>query len=114
VTGLACAVMLGGLVLCWLRAGALLLLAGRPVLNQLNEHRWRTGAPVDPRVRWPILPPIEDNAAEWNWTRVNLLLAVARIRRERIHLADTWTFITAACFLVWTAVIFLALPRSWA
>jgi hypothetical protein len=35
------------------------------------------------------------------------------IRRERIHLAGTWTFITAACFLAWTAVIFLALPRWW-
>ncbi len=31
---------------------------------------------------------------------------------ERIHLADTWTFITAACFLVWTALVFLALSAS--
>ena len=112
VVGIACVVMLSGLIGCWFRAGALLLLAGRPVLDQLNDHRWKTGAPVDPRVRWLTLPPIGDSAAEWNWTRVNLLLGAARIRRERIHLADTWTFITAACFLVWTALVFLALSAS--
>src|SRR5207253_1741644 len=40
----------------------------------------------------------------------------ARTRRERIQLADTWTFITAACFLVCTAMVFLALPGrgAWA
>src|SRR5260370_4835840 len=49
--GVAFAVMLGGLILCWLRAGVLLLLAGRPVLNQLNHHPRRPGAPADPRAR---------------------------------------------------------------
>jgi hypothetical protein len=52
---------------------------------------------------------MEDSSAEWNWARVNLLLGAARIRQERIHLADTWTFITAALFLIWTAAIFLGL-----
>ncbi len=112
VAGLAFAAVLTALILCWIRAGVLLLLAGRPVLDQLNDHRWRTGAPVDPRVRWLTLPPVGESAAEWSWARVNLLLGAARIRRERTHLADTWTFATAALFLVWTAVVFLALP-SW-
>jgi hypothetical protein len=107
--GILSVVLLGSLIGCWLRAVALLLLAGRPLLDQLNDHRWRTGGPVDPRVKWLTLPTIEDSAAEWNWARVNLLLGAARIRRERIHLADTWTFITAALFLVWTAAIFLGL-----
>jgi hypothetical protein len=102
-------VLLGGLIGCWLRAVALLLLAGRPLLDQLNDHRWRTGGPVDPRVKWLTLPTVEDSAAEWNWARVNLLLGAARIRKERIHLADTWTYITVALFLVWTAAIFLGL-----
>jgi hypothetical protein len=105
--GLACAGLLAGLILCWLRAGVLLLLAGRPVLDQLNDQRWRAGAPVDPRVRWLTVPPSEENADAWNWARVNLLLGAARIRRERIQLVDTWTFITAACFLAWTAAVLL-------
>jgi hypothetical protein len=107
VAGLAGAGLLCVLILCWLRAGVLLLLAGRPVLDQLNDQRWRAGAPVDPRVRWLTLPPIADSEDAWNWTRVNLLLGAARIRMERIHLADTWTFITAACFLGWTVTVLL-------
>jgi hypothetical protein len=107
--GIISVALLCCLIGCWLRAVALLLLAGRPVLDQLNDHRWRTGGPVDPRVKWLTLPTVQDSAAEWNWARVNLLVGAARIRRERIHLADTWTFITAALFLVWTAAIFLGL-----
>lgn len=107
VAGLAGAGLLCALILCWLRAAVLLLLAGRPVLDQLNDQRWHAGAPVDPRVRWLTLPPVEDSVDAWNWARVNLLLGAARIRRERIHLADTWTFITAACFLAWTVAVLL-------
>ena len=109
IGGILSVILLGSLIGCWLRAVALLLLAGRPLLDQLNDHRWRTGGPVDPRVRWLTLPTMEDSAAEWNWARVNLLLGAARIRRERIHLADTWTYVTVAVFLVWTAAIFLGL-----
>jgi len=109
IGGILSVILLGSLIGCWLRAVALLLLAGRPLLDQLNDHRWRTGGPVDPRVKWLTLPTMEDSSAEWNWARVHLLLGAARIRRERIHLADTWTFITAALFLVWTAAIFLGL-----
>jgi hypothetical protein len=109
LAGILSVILLCSLIGCWLRAVALLLLAGRPLLDQLNDHRWRTGGPVDPRVKWLTLPTVEDSAAEWNWARVNLLLGAARIRRERIHLADTWTFITVAIFLVWTAAIFLGL-----
>jgi len=104
--GLACGALLAGLIMCWLRAGVLLLLAGRPVLDQLNDQRWRAGAPLDPRrVRWLTIAPAEENADAW--ARVSLLLGAARIRRERIHLVDTWTFITAGCFLAWTAAVLL-------
>jgi hypothetical protein len=108
--GLAGAVtvsLLGCVILCWLRAAALLLLAGRPLLDQLNDHRWRTGAPLDPRVRWLSTPSIEDGQATWSWARVNMMLGAARVRRERIQLAQTWTFITVACFLLWTAAVLL-------
>ena len=107
LAGVAYVSLLGCVILCWLRAAALLLLASRPVLDQLNEHRWRTGAPLDLRVPWLSMPSVEDSEAAWNWTRVNLMLGAARIRRERLHLADTWTFITVACFLAWTVVVLL-------
>jgi len=35
------------------------------------------------------------------------MLGAARVRRERLHLADTWTFITVACFLAWTMAVLL-------
>jgi hypothetical protein len=35
------------------------------------------------------------------------MLGAARIRRERLHRADTWAIITVACFLAWTVAIFL-------
>ena len=99
--------LLGGVIVCWLRAAALLLLAHRPVLDQLNDHRWRTGAPLDPRVWWLSTPSTGDSEAAWDWARVNLMLSAARVRLERIHLADTWTFITVACFLIWTVTVLL-------
>ena len=99
--------LLGCVILCWLRAVALLLLAGRPVLDQLNHHRWRTGAPLDPRVRWLSTPAGGDREAAWSWARVNMMLGAARVRRERIQRAETWTFITVACFLLWTAAVLL-------
>jgi hypothetical protein len=107
LAGVVSVSLLGCVILCWLRAVALLLLASRPVLDQLNEHRWRTGAPLDPRVRWLSMPSVEDSEAAWNWTRVNLMLGAVRIRRERLHRADTWTFITVTCFLVWTVAVLL-------
>ncbi len=105
LAGLACLSLLGCVMLCWLRAAALLLLASRPVLDQLNEHRWRTGAPLDHRVSWLSMPSVQDSEAAWTWARVNLMLGAARIRRERLHLADTWTLITAGCFLAWTVTV---------
>src|SRR3954451_17365403 len=107
LAGVVCVSLLGCLILCWLRAARLLLLASRPVLNQLNDHRWRTGAPLDPRVRWLSTPSIGDSEAAWSWAQVNMMLGAARVRRERIQSAETWTFITVACFLLWTAAVLL-------
>ena len=107
LAGVASVSLLACVIVCWLRAAALLLLAGRPVLDQLNDHRWRTGTPLDPRVRWLASPSAEESEAAWTWTRVNLMLGAARVRRERLHLAGTWTVITVACFLVWTAAVLL-------
>jgi hypothetical protein len=106
-TGLVNAALLCGLVVCWLRAVLLLGTAGRPVVNALSELRWSTGAPADPRPRWVILPPVGSNPEEWNWTRAHHLVGAARLSRYRLQRADTWTYITAAGFLAWTAFLLL-------
>lgn len=107
LAGVVSVSLLGCVIVCWLRAAALLLLAGRPVLDQLNDHRWRTGAPLDPRIRWLSAPAAGDSEAAWSWARIDMMLGAARVRRERIHLAGTWAFITVACFLLWTVAVLL-------
>ena len=101
--------MLFGLLVCWLTAVILLARAARPVHHALSHLRWRTGAPLDPRPRWMTLPPLETTPEEWAWTRAHLLLGAARMNRSRIQLADTWTYITAAVFVVWTATVLVGL-----
>jgi hypothetical protein len=109
VTGAVNVGLLCGLVFCWLRAVTLLALAGRPVHNALSEARWKTGAPLDSRPRWLTVPPAGTSPQEWTWARAHLLLGAARQARYRIQLADTWTYVTGAYFLLWTAVILLGL-----
>lgn len=101
--------LLGVLLFCWVTTAALLALAGRPVLNAVSELRWKTGAPLDPRAPWLTLPPVRTDLGEWTWIRAHLLIGAARLARYRIHLADTWTCLTAVCFLVWTALHILGL-----
>ncbi|HEY6310361.1 MAG TPA: hypothetical protein VIY52_06075 [Streptosporangiaceae bacterium] len=101
--------LLCGLLFCWLTAVVMLARAGRPVHNALSELRWRTGAPLDPGAVWLTLPPAERDPEEWAWTRAHLLLGAARMTRCRIQLADTWTYVTAAFFLIWTALVLLGL-----
>src|SRR6266581_5778289 len=74
LAGVVSVSLLGCVILCWLRAAGLILLASRPVLDQLNDHRWRTGGPLDPRVRWLSMPAAGDGEAAWDWARVNLML----------------------------------------
>ena len=40
---------------------------------------------------------------------VGLLLGAARLARRRTQVADTWTYIAAAYFLIWIVVILLGL-----
>ena len=109
VVGAVNAALLAGLLLCWLTAVIMLAVANRPVHNALSELRWKTGAPVDPRAGWLSLPPAGADPAEWTWARAHLLLGAARLARRRTQVADTWTYIAAAYFLLWTAVILFGL-----
>jgi hypothetical protein len=95
------------LIISWLRAATLLALAGRPVLGIVSDHRWKAGAPLDPRARWLNLPRIDATPQEWTWVRAHLLLGAARIRMTRIQSALTWGAITTGFFLLWTASVFL-------
>jgi hypothetical protein len=107
--GIANFALLCGLFACWARALLLLLTSGRPVVNALSELRWRTGAPADPRAPWLSLPPVGTNPEEWTWVRAHLLVGAARLSRYRLQRADTWTYVTAGAFLVWTAFLLLGL-----
>jgi hypothetical protein len=102
-------VLLSGLLLCWLTAVILLAVASRPVHGALSEMRWKTGAPIDPRAGWLTVPPAGADPQEWTWARAHLLLGAARLARRRVQVADTWTYLAAAFFLVWTFVILLGL-----
>jgi hypothetical protein len=97
--------LLFGLLCCLLIATVMLTVANRPTIYALNELRWVTGAPLDTRARWVTLPPVGADPDQWTWIRAHLLVGAARLARERAHRADTWTYLTAAYFLVWTAVI---------
>lgn len=98
-----------GLLFCWLTAAALLALAGRPTLNAVSELRWVTGAPLEPGAEWLTLPPVGANLEEWTWIRAHLLVGAGRLTRYRVHRADTWMYITASYFLVWTAIMIIGL-----
>jgi hypothetical protein len=109
VVGVLNIALLCGLMSCWLRAVTLLALAGRPTLNAVSELRWATGAPVDPRASWLSLPPVEAYSEDWTWIRAHLLIGAARLARHRLQFAETWTYITAVYFLIWTTVLLLGL-----
>jgi hypothetical protein len=100
--------LLAGLLICWLIAVVMLAIANRPVHNTLSEMRWKLGAPIDPRAGWLTLPA-GTGPQEWTWARAHLLLGAARLARRRSQIADTWTYIAAAYFLLWTVVILLGL-----
>ena len=109
VTGAVNAGLLSGLLLCWLTAVVMLAVANRPVHNALSEMRWKTGAPLDPRAGWLTLPPAGSDPEQWTWARAHLLLGAARLARRRTQTADTWTYVAAAVFLIWTVVVLLGL-----
>jgi hypothetical protein len=101
--------LLCGLLACWARALLLLVTSGRPVVSTLSELRWRTGAPLDTRAPWLTLPPVGSNPEEWTHIRAHMIVGAARLTRHRLQRADTWTYVTAGAFLVWTAFLLLGL-----
>ena len=94
--------------LCLLRTLTLIVLAGLPLGQALSQQRVTSGAPLDPRAPWASIPAPEADSRAWAWARAHLLLSQARFRADRIQAATTWALVTAAAFLVATAVMLLA------
>jgi hypothetical protein len=101
--------LLCGTLTCWLIAASLLAWASRRVLNAVSELRWVTGAPLDPRAGWLTLPPVGADPAAWTLNRAYLLVGAARLARYRMQFADTWTYLSGGCFLVWTVTTIVGL-----
>jgi hypothetical protein len=103
----AVVVLLICLIVSWLRAATLLVMAGRPVLGIVSDHHWEAGTALDPRAPWLTLPRIDATPQEWTWVRAHLLVGAARIRMTRTQSALTWIAITTGFFLFWTASVIL-------
>jgi hypothetical protein len=106
-----CLGLLAVLVLSVIRTAALMLLAGRPLMDQLGELRRQTGAPVDPTVPWTpvrILPLASPMAV---WDRAQHVLAAAHFRNARIHLALGWATVAMIGFCAWSLALLITAGR---
>jgi len=95
-------------VLSWLTAAVLLAVSENPVSRALGELRWMTGAPVDPSAPWSPLASYPPANAEITWDYMVALIAAATRQHARARLALSAAIVTAAAFLLWTALSLLA------
>jgi hypothetical protein len=100
-----CAGLLLGLALCWLASVIQLVLTRRPVLDALSAYRWETGAPLDPRAPWLVLPR-GCSSEERDRMRARLLIGAARLREVRAQRTQVLVLAATAGLLAWTAVRF--------
>ncbi len=91
-------------VLSWLAAVLLVLLAEWPVAGGLGELRRATGARVDPSAPWSPLGVLPLAGPDLDWSHVVPLIAAATLQHARAHRALHWTVITTAAFFLWTMV----------
>jgi hypothetical protein len=105
VTGYArlCCLGLLPVMLSWVRAAILLVLAGRPVADVLSELRWRTGAPVDPSAPWVRWGTGGTARAQLGWDQARALISAAYLGRSRAQLAIGWAVVAVGGLCVWTA-----------
>lgn len=106
-----CLGLLAVLALSVVRTAALMLLAGRPLMNQLGELRRQTGAPVDPTVPWtPVRSlPLPPRSAVWD--RAQAVLAAAHFRNARMHLALGWATVAMIGFCAWSLALLITAGR---
>jgi hypothetical protein len=88
-------------ILSWLVAAVLLLLAERPVAGALGELRRATGAQVDPSAWWAPVGVLPLPASDLEWSNVVPLIAAVAIRHARARLALSSAIVTTAGLLLW-------------
>jgi hypothetical protein len=93
-------------MLSWLRASALVVLAEWPVAVAFSELRRATGAPVDPSAPWLPTGARPMVASDLGWDQVVPLIAAANLRHARARLALSWAVITTIGLCVWMAISF--------
>jgi hypothetical protein len=91
-------------ILSWLVAAVLLLLAERPVAAALGELRRATGARVDPSAWWAPLGVRPLPASDLEWSHVVPLIAAVTIRHARVRLALSSAIVTTAGLLLWMVI----------
>jgi hypothetical protein len=106
-----CLGLLAVLALSVIRTAVLMIVAGRPLMDQLGELRRLTGAPVDPTVPWTPVgrPSVTPRAVLQD--RARAVLAAAHFRNVRIQLALTWATIAIICFCAWTLSLLIVAGR---
>jgi hypothetical protein len=106
-----CLGLLAVLALCLARTAVLMVVAGRPLMDQLGELRRQTGAPVDPTVPWtPVRTlPLASPAAVWD--RAQHVLAAAHFRNARVHLALGWSTAAMIGFCAWSLALLITAGR---
>ncbi len=89
----------------WLAAVALLLLAERPVAGALGELRRVTGAPVDLAAPWRPLGVRRLPPAELDWSHLVPLIGATVVRHARARRALFAAIVTTAGLLAWLVLV---------
>ena len=106
-----CLGLLAVLALSVIRTAVLMIVAGRPLMDQLGELRRLTGAPVDPTVPWTPVGRLTATPRAVLQDRARAVLAAAHFRNVRIQLALTWATIAIICFCAWTLSLLILAGR---
>ena len=103
--------LLAVVALCVIRTAILMIVAGRPLMDQLGELRRLTGAPVDPKVPWTPMRRLPVMSPRAVGERAQAVLAAAHFRNSRIHLALTWATFAIVCFCAWSLALLILAGR---
>ncbi|MGH3166993.1 MAG: hypothetical protein ACRDN0_14040 [Trebonia sp.] len=112
VVGLSSMGLLAPVLLSWLVAALLMILAERPLAAALGALRCATGAPVDPSAPWRPLGVRPIAGSELEWHHVVPLIGALTLQHSRARLALSWAVITTVGFMLWMALSFAVTVAS--
>lgn len=110
--GLSSVGLLAPVMVSWLAAAALMILAEQPVAAALGELRCVTGAPVDPSAPWRPLGVRPMVGSDLAWNHIVPLIGAATLQHSRARLTLTWAIITTVGFMVWMTLSFALAAAS--